>query len=287
MIGFDELGSKGWLGNQMFQYASLRGIAAHRGYDFCIPPENTGRTNYLLHDVFRLTGVKNTGYIGGLYKHYTSDDVCHSTTFHFNEEFFNECPDGVNISGFYQSEKWFKDIEEEIRKDFQFKYEIRSICESFLRNFDITPIFVHIRRGDFVDRPDYHYNLPMEYFEEGISKFDKDIPILLFSDDIKWCYEQEMFKSDRFNLSETKERLPMTEFLKGQYTESALIPYFDMCFMTLCDGGVMSNSTFSWWGAWLQKDRTRDIICPAKDKWGGRLNTSDYSDIAAKDWITL
>ncbi len=287
MIGFDELGSKGWLGNQMFQYASLRGIAAHRGYDFCIPPENTGRTNYLLHDIFRLTGVKNTGYIGGLYKHSTSDDVCHSTTFHFNEEFFNECPDGVNISGFYQSEKWFKDIEDEIRKDFQFKYEIRSICESFLRNFDITPIFVHIRRGDFVDRPDYHYNLPMEYFEEGISKFDKDIPILLFSDDIKWCYEQEMFKSDRFNLSETKERLPMTEFLKGQYTESALIPYFDMCFMTLCDGGVMSNSTFSWWGAWLQKDRTRDIICPAKDKWGGRLNTSDYSDIAAKDWITL
>ena len=57
--------------------------------------------------------------------------------------------------------------------------------------------------------------------------------------------------------------------------------------MTLCNGGVISNSSFSWWGAWLQRNRTRDIICPAKDKWGGRLNTSDYSDIAAKDWITL
>ena len=48
MIGFDELGSKGWLGNQMFQYASLRGIASHKGYDFCIPPnDRTWNTNNL------------------------------------------------------------------------------------------------------------------------------------------------------------------------------------------------------------------------------------------------
>ena len=287
MISFDELGDKGWLGNQMFQYASLRGIAAHRGYDFCIPPQNAGRTNYLLHDIFRLTGLKNTGYVGGLYKHPTSDDACHSTTFHFNEEFFNECPDDVNISGFYQSEKWFKDIEEEIKNDFRFKDEISSICESFIKDFDITPIFVHVRRGDFIERPDYHYNLSIDYFEEGLSKFDEDIPVLLFSDDIQWCAKQEIFKPDRFNLSETTERLPMTEFLKGQYTESALIPYFDLCFMTLCNGGIISNSSFSWWGAWLQRNRNRDIICPTKDKWGGRLNTCDYSDIAAEGWVSL
>ena len=287
MIGFDELGGKGWLGNQMFQYASLRGIAAHNGYEFCIPPENAGRTNYLLHDIFGLSGVKNTGYIGGLYKHPTSDDACHSTTFHFNEEFFNECPDNVNISGFYQSEKWFKDIEDEIRNDFIFKDEILSVCESFIKEFDAIPIFVHVRRGDFIDRPDYHYNLSMEYFVESISKFDKDVPVLVFSDDIKWCREQDIFKLDRFNFSETSDRLPLTNFLKGQYTEGALIPYFDLCLMTLCNGGVISNSTFSWWGAWLQKNRNRDIICPAKDKWGGKLNTCDYSDIAAKDWVSL
>lgn len=287
MIGFDELGDKGWLGNQMFQYASLRGIAAHNGYEFCIPPQNEGRTNYLLHDIFNLTGAKNVGYIGGLYKHSTSDDVCHSTTFHFNEKFFNECPDNVNISGFYQSEKWFKDIEDEVRNDFTFKDEILSVCESFIEQFDSTPFFVHVRRGDFVKRPDYHFNLPMEYFEESISKFDRDISVLVFSDDIEWCKEQEIFKSDRFNFSETSDRLPLTNFLKAQYTESALIPYFDLCLMTLCNGGIISNSTFSWWGAWLQRNRTRDIICPAKDKWGGRLNKCDYSDIAAEGWISL
>ena len=72
MIGFDELGSKGWLGNQMFQYAALRGIAANRGYDFCIPPDDETRlTNYELHNTFKLKSVKNLGYIGGLYKHPT------------------------------------------------------------------------------------------------------------------------------------------------------------------------------------------------------------------------
>ena len=240
MIGFDELGDKGWLGNQMFQYASLRGIAAHNGYEFCIPPQNEGRTNYLLHDIFNLTSAKNVGYIGGLYKHSTSDDVCHSTTFHFNEKFFNECPDNVNISGFYQSEKWFKDIEDEVRNDFTFKDEILSVCESFIKQFDSAPFFVHVRRGDFVKRPDYHFNLPMEYFEESISKFDRDISVLVFSDDIEWCKEQEIFKSDRFNFSETSDRLPLTNFLKAQYTESALIPYFDLCLMTLCNGGIIS-----------------------------------------------
>ena len=135
MIGFDELGSKGWLGNQMFQYASLRGIASHQGYDFCIPPnDGTRNTNYLLHDIFTLSGVKNIGYVGGLYKHPTSDDICHSTTFHFNEQFFNECPDNVNISGFYQSEKWFKHIEEEIRNDFILKMRFFLYVNRLLKN---------------------------------------------------------------------------------------------------------------------------------------------------------
>lgn len=288
MIGFDELGSKGWLGNQMFQYASLRGIAAHNGYEFCIPPNDSSRkTNYLLQDVFELSGAKNIGYVGNLYRHFTSDDICHSTTFNFNRQFFDECPDNVNISGFYQSEKWFKDIEEDIRKDFTFKDEIFSECKSFIEQFDITPMFVHIRRGDYIEKPDYHYNLSVEYFAESILKFEKNIPILVFSDDIEWCKNQEIFKSDRFNFSETSDRLPLNNFLRAQYNQGGLVPYFDLCLMTLCDGAVISNSTFSWWGAWLQKNRTRDIVCPSKDKWAGRLCSYDYSDIAAEGWISL
>jgi len=289
MIGFDELGRKGWLGNQMFQYAALRGIAAHRGFDFCIPPNDSTRvTNYLLHDIFMLPSVNNVGYIGGLYRHPSSDDGCHSTTFNFNQEFFDECPDDVNISGFFQSEKWFKHIKDDLKKDFQFKEEISSVCKSFLETFDQTPIFIHVRRGDYVKRPEYHYNLSIEYFEEGLSYFDNDVPVLIFSDDVEWCKEQSLFDSDRFNISETVDRLPLNSFLSSQnYSEGALVPYYDMCFMTMCNGGIISNSSFGWWGAWLQDNRTRDIVCPDKTKWAGPKNTVDYSDVIVEEWKSI
>ena len=78
----------------------------------------------------------------------------------------------------------------------------------------------------------------------------------------------------------------MTEFLKGQYTESALIPYFDMCFMTLCDGGVMSNSTFSWWGAWLISNPDKQVIAP-KMWFGPAYADKDTKDLYYPNWIVL
>ena len=291
MIGFDDLGSKGWLGNQMFQYASLRGIAANRGYDFCIPPDDGTRlTNYELHNTFKLKSAKNLGYIGGLYKHPTSDDICHSTTFNFNQQFFDECPDNVNISGFFQSEKWFKNIENEIREDFQFLDEILEPCRDMISQFDIPPIFLHIRRGDYVERSDYHNNLPLQYFKDALEKFDKEIPVLIFSDDIDWCKKQDLFEDDRFHFSETEDRITINSYMINQgcksYLEGLLVPYYDLCLMTLCDGAIISNSSFSWWGAWLQNN-SRDIISPDKDKWAGKLNTANYSDIIPDGWKVL
>ena len=67
MIGYDRLGTNGRLGNQMFQYASLRGIAANNNLEFCIPPEDTPNyANYGLFDCFKLPNVKNTALIGQL-----------------------------------------------------------------------------------------------------------------------------------------------------------------------------------------------------------------------------
>jgi hypothetical protein len=61
MLAFNELGNNGRLGNQMFQYAALRGIAAAKGYDWCIPPYNTKRIdNYSLDNCFTLDSVKST-----------------------------------------------------------------------------------------------------------------------------------------------------------------------------------------------------------------------------------
>ena len=148
-------------------------------------------------------------------------------------------------------------------------------------------LFSFIRRTDYVERSDYHYNLPLEYFKEALNNFDEEIPVLVFSDDIDWCKEQELFKGDRFSFSETQDRLSMTSFISNQgYKEGPLVPYYDLCLMTLCDGAIISNSSFSWWGAWLQNNN-RHIISPSKYKWAGRMNNSNFSDVVANNWIEV
>jgi hypothetical protein len=272
MIGFDELGSKGWLGNQMFQYASLKGIAIHNNYEYCIPPkDNRGITNYRLHDVFKLKNLKHTGYIGGLYRHHSSDRHDHSTSSHFSEEFLNECPDNVNISGFFQTEKWFKHCRDELLEDFEFMDWIKEPCQKFLSKFKTPPIFLHVRRGDYLRSSQYHYVQTIDYYENAIKYFDEGTEILIFSDDIEWCRNQNLFKNDRFYFSQTEERLPL---VMG-YDSGALVPEFDLCLMSMCSGAIIANSSFSWWGAWLQKDNT-NVVSPKR--WFGPANSHLYID---------
>lgn len=289
MIGFDELGVKGWLGNQMFQYASLKGIASFCGYEYCIPPnDNTRCCNYLLFDIFKLSTLKNIGYIDQpTYIHKTSDTPGHTTASHFEESFMKECPDNVNISGFFQSEKYFKHISNLIREDFQFKDYIINECLPFISQFDKKPIFLHVRRGDYLKKSDHHNVLSIEYYERALEYFDSDVNVVVFSDDISWCREQKLFSTDRFFLSETSDRLPLTNYIKQNgYTEGALIPHFDLCLMTLCSGAIIANSSLSWWGSWLQEDTNKKIIAP--QNWYGALNSHlSTKDLYPNEWVVI
>ena len=120
MLAFNHIGHLGRLGNQMFQYASLRGIAARRGYDFGIPDSNFSdewRTHQLF-EVFDLIHLpkQNIRFLDGGHA-----PVASEKHFHFDQEFFDQCPNEVSIFGFFQSEKYFKHIEESIREDFTFR----------------------------------------------------------------------------------------------------------------------------------------------------------------------
>ena len=110
MLTFNKLGKSGRLGNQMFQYAALRGIAANRGFDWCVPaPETSGidefgtENNYCMFDTFKLSHAKKYGesnsYPWAIWKE-----------FHFNEDLFNQCPDNTNLDGYFQSPKYFNKI---------------------------------------------------------------------------------------------------------------------------------------------------------------------------------
>ena len=264
MIGHNHLGKNGRFGNQMFQYAATRGIAAYKGYDWCIPPgpkedeEFYDEENqHKLFMAFKLPNAKIVKDHPAPYKQEAS--------FTFDEDLFNNCEDNVNLYGYFQSEKWFNHIENSIREDFTWREDVNAMC---LQMFDdITggqAISLHIRRTDHLIKPTYHPVLPLSYYEEALSKFPSDIPVLVFSDDPAWCHEQELFAGDRFLISDSGDNIT------------------DMCLMSMCQYQIMANSTYSWWGAWLSN--SEHVIAPKL--WFGP-DGQDPSDIYVDRWKYL
>jgi len=237
MLSFNNIGNLGRLANQMFQYASLKGIARHCGYEFTIPPRNVFGKNdgnvqnsdVIIYDVFKLEESNNIGI--------SNNRIIAERQHHFDEELFDQCPDNIDLFGYYQTEKYFKHIENEIREDFSFDSELLETCNSFLQQVsDQEKISLHVRRGDYVVNPN-HPTQTLEFYAKAIAKLPKDIPIIVFSDDSDWCKQQELFSSDRFMISENNS------------TDA------DLCLMSLCDYHIIANSSFSWWGAWLAKSK--------------------------------
>ena len=284
MIGFDHIGTMGRLGNQMFQYAALKGIAAHRGYEYTIPPENPKIQidNYGLIEAFELSDNKKIGWLNTQY------DIIAEKHFHFDEDLFNTFPDGSGLYGFFQSEKYFKHIEDEIREDFTFKKEWLEPCEGFRKDLGDEVIFLHVRRGDpnladkrgfkwaYVNIQDQHPTQPIEYYEKALTHFPDDMPVVVFSDSIDWVKKQDLFKSDRFMISEQTDK----------FSDGALVPYIDLCLMTLCDHAIIANSSMSWWGAWLIQNEYKKVVAP-KMWFGPAYADKDTKDLYPKGCIVI
>ena len=262
MIGFNALGQLGKLGNQMFQFASLKGVARHRGFEYCLPPSKNQNewVDHQLFNPFKLSNVnQNVQYID------LDRPIFIEQSFSFDEKLFNECPDWVSIQGYFQTEKYFKHIEKEIKKDFEFREEIFIPCKQILSELD-KPISLHVRRTDYVTNPN-HTALSLEYYEKALKEFDKNSTVLIFSDDPEWCNQQELFFDDRFLIAEGNSN------------------YVDLCLMTLCSGHIIANSSFSWWGAWLSN--SNKIVAPGGWFKGSNNEHLDTRDIIPEDWMVI
>jgi hypothetical protein len=267
MISFNNIGNLGRLANQMFQYAALKGIARKHDYEFCIPPKevfgvfdkNVKRDTICIYDVFNLEEINKV--------EITGNRVVRETGFHFNEQLFDGCEDNVDLLGYFQSEKYFKHIEDEIRKDFTIKTDILEDCKSFYNEHfvDCEVISLHVRRGDYLVNPN-HPVQDVEYYKNALSHFDENMPVLVFSDDHEWCNEQELFSDDRFFISQGSD------------------PVADLCIMTLCDYHIIANSSYSWWGAWLANGKK--TIAP-KSWFSGDCAKHDTKDLYCQNWSII
>ena len=198
MIGLNYLGKMGQLGNQMFQYAALKGIAAKHNYRTIIPNHNElivdALGNKLRIELFDAFDIPMGPMDIGTVPH--NRDV-YEPHYHFSQELLDNCPDNVSLVGYFQSEKYFKHIEDDIRKLFAPKKEAKEAYEEVKELFD-DPVAVHIRRGDFLRNSVHHHNLSMQYYETALRAFGKERQIIIFSDDTDWCKQQPLFECDRF-----------------------------------------------------------------------------------------
>ena len=266
MISFNQLGNLGRLGNQMFQYASLRGIATNRKFDFCIPPEkifgvndsNVKNSATNIHNVFNISEDKTS---------LTNNTIVEECGYNFDKKLFDTCEDNIDLFGYFQSEKYFKHIETEIRETFVFSPETIKICSEFLDSISINKqvISLHIRRGDYLNLQDFHPTPSIEYYENALGKLP-NVPVIIFSDDIEWTSRQQLFGPGRFYISESNTA------------------DFDMCLMSMCKYHIIANSSFSWWGSWLAK--SEHTIAP-KIWFGPSLSHHDTSDLYCPGWEVL
>ena len=184
--------------------------------------------------------------------------------FTYQKEFKLNTSKNIILDGYFQSYKYFEHIKDKILDIFSPSVkDLNYINKKYKTGKGIVSI--HVRRGDYTNLNDYHHNLKLEYYLNAIDYFT-DKEFLVFSDDIQWCKSQ--FKGDHF------------KFVEGEKD------YIDLYIMSLCEHNIIANSTFSWWGAYLNKNSNKIIIYP--NKWFGPKNDEFKTiDLFPDEWICL
>lgn len=182
---------------------------------------------------------------------------------------YDKIPNVNAIDGYFQSEKYFIDYREEILNLFSMPDNIKKYIDSkYKKILDGNTCSIHVRRGDYVEKQARHPLTNLSYFTNATAEIIKkynDIKFIIFSDDIEWC--KEAFDNDDFT------------FIEGERD------YIDLYMMSLCKHNIISNSTFSWWGAWLNRNSDKTVIVPKI--WFGSRAHEDTKDLIPNNWRIL
>lgn len=265
MITHKSIGYSGRLGNQMFQYAALKALSLKTGYEMFLP----NNTSIKPDGCYDMTNNKWIEYKLDLFDCFnllcdvsltSLPNIYQEKEFTFEPEIFN-LSDDTAIEGYFQSYKYFDEFKQDIINDFTFKFDILNKCKNFILQF-INPLAIHIRRGDYVNHPGF-WNITPEYIQEAINHFsDNEYTFIIFSDDIEWC--KQIFPE-------------WAVFVEGNNQ------FEDLCLMSLCDHNIISNSSYSWWGAYLNQNPNKKIIAPKN--WF--TNPKPLDDLYPKNWIII
>lgn len=184
-------------------------------------------------------------------------------------------PDNVCLEGFWQSEKYFSDIRDIVRREFTPLVNMEGINARLAERISSTDsVSLHIRRGDYVSNPaamSYHGTCSMEYYARALELIGRQVErphLFIFSDDPAWA------------AANLKSGMPTT-FVDNNGVDSC---QDDLELMRRCRHNIIANSSFSWWGAWLNEHRDKTVIAPRR--WF-RETGVDTRDLIPEGWLRL
>lgn len=252
----------GGLGNQMFQWAFAKSLSLELKKDLFLDTSGYYNQNGLTTRTFQLSNFKSLKY--SLWPSFIQND---SPWLKINDNFnydstINNVKANFNLylDGYWQSEKFFNNHKTEIEKDF-----CLNNVDTSQYNIEPGSVSLHIRRTDYVALSNYHPVQTLSYYKSAIDLIEDYNNLYVFSDDIKWCKANLNFKKMIFVEGKTNLQ--------------------DLRLMSLCENNIIANSSFSWWGAWLNKNSNKTVIAPKN--WFGPSANLNSSDIIPENWITI
>lgn len=245
IITQQKIGNGGRLGNILFTYASLIGIAGDK-HTLRLPKWEHSKYfigNYPESEQIQAPVIKERGFT--------------------YSPFYVPNTGGVSISGYLQSSKYWHGHEDKVRKALTFKPDfIEHVKQGY--NFK-NSIAIHVRRGDYVNHSEYHNLSPLYYIQALYEHFPnwKESNLIFFSDDIEYC------------------RVHFGCLSNAQFSVGSEIE--DLARMSLCDNFIIANSSFSWWGAYLAN--RGKVVRPIKHFAGTLERTHNIKDLYPESWI--
>ena len=270
----------GGLGNCLFIAATLYSLSIDKKLPYCVSNNTQSCTKRKEEEEWLRTILKSVPKVNKRPKQVKSLYKEKSMRY----KHFPKKVGATQLYGYFQSDKYFSKNKDKVIALFtEYKNEIQTELNKKFQ-FKKSTISIHVRRADYLKLQHAHVVQPEQYYKDAlkamsnklgykndIAALNEDYTFVIFSDDIPWCQ----------NESETFSVLKDTHFMGRN---SAIE---DMYLMSMCDHHIIANSTFSWWGAYL--NTKKDITVVAPNAWFavGYKKPEEWQDIYCKGWIIV
>ena len=247
----------GGIGNQLFQWAYAKSMSLDNDMDYVFDDSHYELCYKHFYALDRIPAIQKECVL--------SRDKKADAVFHDPSQYIplGNLPKDKSFyfDGYWQCERYFKHHEDIIRNCLKPRGEIK---ERLLSRYNLNnSVALHVRRSDYLDSNGFHPVMGTNYYEKAMKEIGHADNILIFSDDIPWC--KNTLKFDNMVFVEGNNNIE------------------DLWLMSMCDHNIIANSSYSWWGSWINENPNKKVVAPSN--WFG--NSANNQQIYLKDWIVI